>query len=86
MLAWEGFGQQKLSYILCLVLVITNRDSFGVFAGMGSQHKLSCISFFFSLSRDWFAQCKFRYIFVLAGMEAVWSTCVEINFVSLLES
>ena len=26
------------------------------------------------------------YIFVLAGMEEVWSICVEINFVSSLES
>ena len=46
------------------------------------QHKMRFI-FMFSLF-DGFAQQKLRYNFVFAGLEAVWSTCVKINFVSSL--
>ena len=72
-LAWEVFGQEKLNYILCpwwnrRGLVITNRDAFWVFAGMGSV---------------WSTQVELHF-FVLLVMGRVCSTQVEIHFVSPL--
>jgi hypothetical protein len=69
MLAWEGFGQYMLRWILC-----------ARWQGMVSSTLVE-MHFVSPLAWDVSGQHRLRYIFVLAGMEWVWSTHAETLFV-----